>query len=604
MKAFKAALSLLTWLWAATSFALSCVSAGSGNYSTTGNWSSCGGGVPGNGDTITVGHAITVDSNRTVGTSPAEGTVVVTVNSGGGSLTVAAGVTLTVRGAIALNDAGLTLGAGSILELDASAATDPTNQQYELRIGTAHNQTNARLTVNGTSGSRATIRSNASGGNGYITDGTGPWLAGGLLTATYVDFLRIGDATNNAIRFSPTGSSTFSLTNATFTSGGRLGGTYNWGATANVTIQNVTMASTAHSTDSLRIENGSGYTSGTRLIDGNVFDKQVHAYTGAGLTVTGNLFAGTFDATAGDWVSGSGNMFLDQNNLMPGSASDSYFIDPDATDNPHYMQPLAQTAPTYSGLIFECPACVNSSDAGDGVLIPSPASAILYTITNSLSLPSNTGVTSGCIFSALGNANATIAAYHNVYYVTANTGTTPAPALGTVGETFNTATGALLFKSNIAASSSTRTDYLLRNVNGAPNNDVCNSTGCNYNAAYNMAAGSELKGYNLPVTGSPGANDVSSDPQFVDPTRDLGTFDAAFCNGGGTHANAIATLKLKNTPSAVATCTIANALTHVKAGFKVRNIAYKDAGHDGVTIGAFGYEAASGHTRRTMMGVG
>ena len=598
--------ALFAFLWASTAWAAACVSAGSGDWSTTGNWSSCGGGVPGNGDTVTIGHAITVDSNRTVGTSPAEGTVVVTVNSGGGSLTIADSVALVVRGAIALNDAGLTLGAASELEFDASAASDPTNQQYELRIGTGHNQTNARLTINGTSGARAIVRSNAGGGNGYITDGTGPWLQGGMLTATYVDFLRVGDSSNSAIRFSPTGSATFSLTNATFTSGGRLSGTYNWGTTCNVTIQNVTMASTQHSTDSLRVENASGYTSGTRLIDGNVFDKQVHFYAGSGLTVTGNYFAATMDSTVGNWASASGNMFEDQNNTPPGALSNSYFIDPDATDNPHYMQPNTSNSQSYSGLVFECPLCVNSTDAGDGVLIPSPGSAITYTIEYSIMLPSNTGVTSGCLFSALGNANASIAANHNTYYVTANTGTTPAPALGTVGETFNTATGALTsFKSNIAASNGTRTDYLLRNVNGSPNNDVCSFTGCNYNSAYNMAAGSEGKGYNLPVTGSPGANDlVSQDPQFVDPTRDLGTFDAAFCGGGGTHAHAISTLKLKNTASEVAGCTIANALTHVKDGFKVRNIAYKDAGHDGVTIGAMGYQAGGAFKNLLMMGAG
>lgn len=578
--------SVVVFLFCGISHALATAytSAGAGDWSDSGTWSPSG--VPANGDTVTIGHAVAVDENTTIGTSPAEGTVVVTVNSGG-SLTVNSSITFTVRGDINLNNAPMTLSAGSTLEFDASAASSPSTTQYELRIGTGHNQTSARLNINGTSESRVTIRSNASGGNGWINDGSGPWLQGGLITGTYVDFLRIGDANNNALRFSPTGSSTFSLTNATFTDGGRLGGTYNMGTTCNFTLQNVTMSGTLHSTDSLKFENASGYSSGTRLVDGCVFDKQVHFYTGAGFTVTNNYFADTVDATAGDWVDASGNMFEDQNNRPPGNLDDSYFIDPDATSNPHFLQPLTNSSVSYSGNIFECPLCTNTTEEGDCILDPQPSSAATYTIENNIVLPSDTGVATCSLVSLLGNVNASVAVNHNTWVVSANNGTSPYTRMVTLGETYNTPAGKVTsLKSNIAYSPTSRNAYLISNINGSPVTDVVTSANADYNSAYNMATGSDGVGYNTPITGDPGANDlVSEDPEFVDETCSIATWDDSL-GGPGTVANALAELKKKNTSTYDSDYSISALITYVRGCFAPTNNAYEDAGHDGVTIGA------------------
>lgn len=559
-------------------------SAATGNWSTPTNWSPAG--LPGNGDTVTIGHNITVDTTTIIGTSPAEGNIVVTVNSGGGALTVASGISFTVRGAIALNNAPMTMSAGSTLEFDASLASSPSAQNYELRIGTGHNQTSARLNINGTSGSRVTIRSNSGGGNGWINDGTGPWLQGGLITGSYVDFLRIGDSSNDSIRQSPTSSATFYLTDATFTDCGRIGGTYNMGATCSFTLQRINMTNTQHSTDSLRLENAGGYTSGTRLIDDCVFDKEVHFYTGAGFTVTNNFFGDTVDSTAGDWVSCTGNLFQSNDNLACGGITSSYFLYTAATDNPHYLQPNTTTNSSYSYNVFEAPNTTNPIDAGDCLLLPSVGSTTTYTMEYNVVVPAANGVTSGCLFSGLGNGNWRLNCNHNTWYLTANDPTSNNPALGTAGETHNTAAGQITsFKSNIAASSASRNAYLLRNVNGAPNNDVVTAANADYNLAYNMLAGSEGKGYNLPVTGSPGANDLAVDPQFVDPTRNAAKWDLSL-GGAGTAANAVTELKRRHKTGYNSNYTINSLWTYVRAGFAPTNALLDNAAHDGTDIGA------------------
>jgi hypothetical protein len=79
----------------------------------------------------------------------------------GGSLTIASGVTLTVRGDVVLNNSPLTMAPGAIFQFDASAAQDPASTAYRLQIGAAHNQLAARLNVNGTAANRGVIRSSA-----------------------------------------------------------------------------------------------------------------------------------------------------------------------------------------------------------------------------------------------------------------------------------------------------------------------------------------------------------------------------------------------------------------------------------------------------------
>jgi hypothetical protein len=118
-----------------------------------------------------------------------------------------------------------------------------------------------------------------------------------------------------------------------------------------------------------------------------------------------------------------------------------------------------------------------------------------------------------------------------------------------------------------------------------------------YNCGYNLAAGEADcgagygVGYAAPMTGCPGTNDIDEDPAFVDPTRNIATWDASL-GGPGTLANAVAELRKLNTPSHNANYTVAALLAWVKAGFAPTNVNLQNAGHDNVTIGAVEYATA------------
>ncbi len=108
--------------------------------------------------------------------------------------------------------------------------------------------------------------------------------------------------------------------------------------------------------------------------------------------------------------------------------------------------------------------------------------------------------------------------------------------------------------------------------------------------------------------GSPGSqagwglNDkLNVNPNFVDQNRGIVKWATQY--GASDYNSAVAYLTdgingydpathLLN-PALKTGKTIADLLTYVTAGFKVQNIALRNAGHDGVTIGAFAYQAAS-----------
>lgn len=166
-----------------------------GNWSAAGTWT--GGVVPGVGDTVTVSHAVTVDTNTTVGTAPANTTTLVLDVAAAGSLTVAAGVTLTVRGNARVVNTTLTLNAGASYIFDSSAAAG--TPIYSLTFGSGASQPNSRLVCNGTSAAYCKFDIAVGSGRGRLQRNAS---ASAQVDATYTDFNNLGDASNTAMDWS------------------------------------------------------------------------------------------------------------------------------------------------------------------------------------------------------------------------------------------------------------------------------------------------------------------------------------------------------------------------------------------------------------------
>lgn len=102
------------------------------------------------------------------------------------------------------------------------------------------------------------------------------------------------------------------------------------------------------------------------------------------------------------------------------------------------------------------------------------------------------------------------------------------------------------------------------------------------------------------VTVGYGGNDLTQDPQFVDPTRNFRQWDLLVGSGlGTTAAGTDELLKLNGYDDTLKTQLSANRTVHsvtsvttwIADGFKVQNVTLENAGHDGVTIGALAYLA-------------
>lgn len=126
---------------------------------------------------------------------------------------------------------------------------------------------------------------------------------------------------------------------------------------------------------------------------------------------------------------------------------------------------------------------------------------------------------------------------------------------------------------------------------GADDNisDLVSATNFDYNVAYNLLGVESNLEFSA---GTPNSNGFTSDPQFVDDTRNLAAWDTSL-GGNGTVANALTELRLRNETGYDTNYVISDLVTWVKGGFAVQNADLEDAGHDSVTIGCCGYTAAS-----------
>lgn len=403
-----------------------------------------------------------------------------------------------------------------------------------------------------------------------------------------------------------THSSTFSLSNGVFDTCAKIETPFNVSGDANVTISNITWKNTVGDS-CIKIYSPYGKTAGkTRSITGCVFDKYTEFYPPVDWLITGNYFHNGFYVSDGIWNLFEANFVRVQDSInIAGSVKDCFILHDNIWDNnPHFMSAGNWGGRNYvvDGVIFEATSTTNAQDGaeGDCIMMGTSGSAVTVEVKNCIVLPggSSPQTMSGTLVSALGNANITINVHHNTCYV-GNQG------ILAVGETYAGHTGMVTgFDHNIAWDDAVPRGYKMYDVGTNDNiSNIVLSANANYNCGHNVMAGSNLKGYNNLEfsSGSPGANDVDVNPQFIDATRDLAKWDQSL-GGPGTVAHALVELQKKNDATGYNSAfNITALLTYIRGGFVPQNQALKNIG--GSDIGAVAVLAATSKKRMMMMGI-
>jgi hypothetical protein len=428
---------------------------------------------------------------------------------------------------------------------------------------------------------------------------------GGMIDATFIDFINCGSATVPALKAYAGASNVgpYRLIDCTFTNCGRI---YidKLGPNSVFTLLRVKHLSPPGASKSLYLAINQGVAPNAginRSITACAFDALAEVYTANGL-VGRDIYAGNEFYSHFDGIPDLQRIFFNKpvgtvDSICFCPITDWYIFEADPTPtNAHWIFPTPGYAPNpyvVQGVIFDGnqPAvhpqngdCYNSNGQGTGTVV----------MKNCLVLPTAWGPTeAGTLMSLGGNANITFSIEHNTYCAGYQG--------GAVGESYAGYTGMVTsFRSNFAWNDPTLSrGFKLYDSGydqpGGDNNvpDLVTAANCDYNGGWNVSSGgSNGKGYHALefTSGSPGAHDVDVNPLFVDYARDFLSWDASL-GGAGTVASAQA--RLKADPTLIGTSLI----PYVRAGFAPQNPLLATAAHDGTTIGAVPYLApASDYT--------
>jgi hypothetical protein len=573
-----------------------------GNWADTATWG--GSGVPGNGDTATIaaGHDVTVDVDTIVGTSPVASTAVLTLAASTSTLTIASGVTLTVRGDCSVTGTTsrttqITLNSGATYKFDSSLAASPSTTAYRMVLGLGNTQ-HVVLQCRGTPSSPCTITSEtaSSAAGGFIHDNANTGTAN--IDAEWTNFTKLGSSSANGINHGAGhANSLLRLVDCTIDDCGRLGTTFNHADAASFTLQSVRVTN-SRTTTSLRYVTASTTPTGTRLIRGCAFDKQVQLQSPAGLTIEDTYFAADVDTTVGNAAATVRRCLIrdpDQGTWnINNSLTDCYILEDHTNTNPHGQQLLPARDITQSGCIIEW----TGTGAGDGdffVHATNPAAPRTHTCRRNILLPGGGDTNNaGKLVSLLGGANATVDAADNNTVFAATT-SVDCGVVG-YGETYAGRAGYVgSVRSNIVWNNVGGVGYKILQTTSTTTPTDC-VTAADYNCGHNLAAGSEGKSYHkrnmtaaMFTASTPGGNDVDVNPLFVDPTRNLRRWGASR-GAAGTVAASLALI-------ASNPYLIRELIEWVRAGFEPRNRRLHNAGHNNATIGAVEFTPVN---RRTM----
>lgn len=532
-----------------------------------------GGVAPGVTDNVVLAHVVTVRSNITC--------TGITINAGGELVTNGA-FTLTVNGNITPqnnNRRQIDLIAGSGIEFGNAGYTFGTPSQYP--------GSTPFLRIRGTSESPCFIRTVTGGTNARFTTTSN---YNGLIDAEYCNFTRIGGAdTNYALTTSLNSdgsianSSLLRLINCNFDSCGQVRVT-GMGAHGRFTIQNCKftncLGSRAFYLEGVFAKN----VDATRLVDNTTADTRVSFINPKDFTVTNSVLTGFQTSTPAD---GDPGMTMENCLIILPDNGDPLLAGPvfrncfayysDASKaNKHFFEVgnyVLIDEYLIEGCIFEA---AGSDSDGDTFILGTPAagSDVDVILRDCIVLPNSGGNTSGTLISQLGNVRTFVTAENNTVFVGTGGGVA-------AGETYSGQAGT--FKSvrgNIFWDASARGYGMYDSGTNDSVPNLVSAANLDYNAKHNLLTGTNGVGYNNLEfsSGTPGANDIVADPQFVDSTRDFLSFDVAE-GGDGVAANAIARwVNGAYSPT--------DLITYIRAGFVPTNQNLKNASFDGGDIGA------------------
>jgi len=341
-------------------------------------------------------------------------------------------------------------------------------------------------------------------------------------------------------------------------------------------MKNTVGASCGYSTTPTGAITGGGIRSMTFC----VWDKSFNFYAATGWTIDDNIFQGNPDFTGSAGASFNRNIYLiaqgetgDWSTLGP--ITDMYVLRIGDPSNQHGLTTGAFPS-QFKGIVFDAPDMTNG--AGDCITIATdPGGAVAVTFRECSVLPRSGGGGVGSLISNLVNVNVSYSVEHCTY-------NSADPAAGVYFETPGFAGQCTSVKGNLAWSTTATSSYVIGAEVGTTT-DVVASGNVTHNGKWNPAS-TDGYGDNLSFSsGTPGANDVSGDPGFVDAARNIKTWDTSL-GGAGTVANAIAELiKLNDASGYNSAYNLPALLTYIRAGFVPTTYAFK-AAHDGTWMGA------------------
>jgi hypothetical protein len=579
-----------------------------GPWNDTATWG--GSSVPVSGDTVDIRHVVTIPTGYTAvaGTAPADSTTFdIIINGAFATACLDITGTFSPRSNVKVLGDGLSTvrfiqRAGSVVEFDGVGG-----QAYNFKWETVGGKGIWQSIY--ASGAYPIFRSKSGGGKVFLTRDTGH----GILDWHFIKFTDVESAANEFWASTPAQTSTvaegciFDACGDWFCDSGATDGTA-------AVSRDFDACTWKNSTGTRNIFGAfSGGATGTLRVRNCVFDKRPVFSSAQGLaTCSGNTFLAKFGMTAsGAAVTMSANLLRQADDAdgmgVYGNMDGNYFLSDGDRNNPHYFEAATNdsnvAAMALSNNIFEY---TGSAEVGDVIAVAAGLSnARNYDIENNITLPSSRDTTGagsfgragvrnecGTMLSLLGNANVNIRKFrHNTVYMSHQ------GAL-TWGETYVGHTGMVdefidnLVWSDANAASGSDFPAKIRSLTLATQDTVA-ATVAHHNGGFNLIAGSKLKGYNCDMSGTPGDNDVEADPEFVDDTRNMASWDLSL-GGAGTVANALAELAKRNDESGYnPDYTIADLITYVRAGFAPTNPDYDAAASDGTTIGAVAYEVAA-----------